>query len=368
MQSITTSLNTCRDEQYQWMWQSNSDPWGEKVEPEYASYPFDENQIIESAFKNGKADVIINENYKIDLRRRIQINLNNSYKQRPVIRQLSNRENRRLEQPIVATRSFREDINFHGCQFVVDWYRSATAIIEKGSNQIVEAIIKGLCDEANVQPDREKALLDAETFVKQLRQVQYAKRIETVQETCIKLYTEESFLCYIVNQVLRDNDKTKSTALGPLCYLLYNYIGHCTKEQAKLVGNITLYRGERLSPSVMQEYIATAGLNAVWRWTQFVSTSKKREVAEKFSDGNVLFVIHMVGQPVSDQGVCVSLLSRYPEEEEVLLRPGVRFKIIKTSNEEETQKRIFHLEILPSYISQLHCTLSTGSKSNETVF
>ena len=41
-------------------------------------------------------------------------------------------------------------------------------------------------------------------------------------------------------------------------------------------------------------------------------------------------------------------------EEEVLLRLGIRFKIIQIQQEEGTHRNLFYIHILPSYMSHLN--------------
>jgi len=80
---------------------------------------------------------------------------------------------------------------------------------------------------------------------------------------------------------------------------------------------------------------------------------KKRSVAEEFTDDNSLYVIEMTKRSASDQGVCIASISDYAIEEEVLLRPGIRFKIIKMEVEPDTNRHLFHIDIIPSYMSGL---------------
>jgi hypothetical protein len=56
----------------------------------------------------------------------------------------------------------------------------------------------------------------------------------------------------------------------------------------------------------------------------------------------------------SDQGVCIGSISEFAAEDEVLLRPGIRFKIIKIEEEEGTKKHLFYIDIIPSYMSDLN--------------
>jgi len=58
-----------------------------------------------------------------------------------------------------------------------------------------------------------------------------------------------------------------------------------------------------------------------------------------FSNGNSLYIIQM---------------KQRAAEEEVLLRLGIRFKIIQIQQEEGTHRNLFYIHILPSYMSHLN--------------
>ncbi len=349
---------------FQWFWRSDNDPWSSKEKAKFTAYPSDINRTIELAYLNGNSEVVINEHYKIDFQKRIQIHLNNACKERSIIRQelgLPNRittnkaNTKRLKFSAKAVCTFNLDTEFRGCDFVVDWYKWITmGTLKIDKSIIVDLAINGILTEANLYPDNIRAKEDAERFVKELRAVQHAKELYMIQEVCIKLYTEDSFLYRLINETLRDNNRTKFETLGPFCYLLYNYCGSPKNKQGKLPEKIVLYRGETLTPEVIEQYKSTVGTNTIWRWTQFVSTSKQRPIAEEFSDGNSLYVIEMKKRAASDQGVYIGSLSQFAAEDEVLLRPGIRFKIIKIEEEKDTKRHVFYIDIIPSYMSGLN--------------
>ncbi|CAF1167092.1 unnamed protein product, partial [Didymodactylos carnosus] len=198
---------------------------------------------------------------------------------------------------------------------------------------VIELAIKGILIESKLYIDKETAMKDAEYLTNELRKVQNAKELSVMHEKCIQLYTKESFLYRIINETLRDNNRTKFETLGPFCYLLYNYAGSMKNKQGKLPDKIVLYRGECITSELVEEYKSTLDKkNVIWKWSQFVSTTKQRDVAEKFGG-------------TSDQGVCIASLSEYTAEDEVLLRPGIRFQINRIEEEigteEETEKKTF---------------------------
>ncbi|CAF1227647.1 unnamed protein product [Didymodactylos carnosus] len=369
---------------YQWFWKSNKDPWLNDEEKQFTPYESNFNQIIEKAYLNGENEVVINKTYKIDFIHEIQINLNDAFKERPVLRQSLTTTHlpsatsaaatatsittkfdtatsdceQRIQFPTGLSRSgsFSKDTDFRGCSFIVDWYKWITNGKLKIKNCIiVDLAIKGILAESELYlDDKKKAVEDANHFISELRRVQHAEKLFIIQEVCIQLYTKESFLFRIINETLRDNNRDKFETLGPFCFLLYTYTHSPKNKQGKLPKQTTLYRGEPLTPDVIELYKLSIGSDTIWKWSQFVSTSKKREAAELFGNGNSLYVIEMKKRSASDQGVYIAKLSQFTMEEEVLLRPGIRFKIIKVEEEIETKMQIFYIDIIPSFMSGLN--------------
>ncbi|CAF0828788.1 unnamed protein product [Didymodactylos carnosus] len=99
--------------------------------------------------------------------------------------------------------------------------------------------------------------------------------------------------------------KTKVPTFGPFALLFYELrpLHH---------ENTTLYRGCQLSDDLIERYrqVSTSGLNI---FQAFTSTSRNKEAAECF--GNVLMEIDID----SYVGIDLSLVSVFPDEEEVLL-------------------------------------------------
>lgn len=263
--------------------------------------------------------------------------------------------NNRFQLSATAVRTFSVDTKFRGCDFIIDWYKWITdGTLKIENSKLVDLTIKGIFAEAQLYANKEKIIEDANRFATEMRKIQHVKELALIQEVCVRFYTEDSFFYHIVNNTLRDNDRTKFDTVGPFCYLLYNYAGSSNNKQGKLPEKIVLYRGEPLTLEVIEKYKSAVGNNTVWRWTQFVSTSKQRHVAEGFSNGNSLYIIEMKQRSASDQGVCIGCISEFVAEDEVLLRPGTRFKITKIEEEQSSERHLFYIDTMPSYMSNLN--------------
>ncbi|CAF1226327.1 unnamed protein product [Didymodactylos carnosus] len=126
---------------------------------------------------------------------------------------------------------------------------------------------------------------------------------EEIQEQCVKFYTAESFLYRLVNMTLRKDDRNK-------------LIG------ATFEGRV--YRGAQLDEQMLRDY--KNSVSEVRKWLGYSSTSKNRRLAENF--GNTLFIIKTI-KTRENTNWDVSLLSEYPNEDELLLTAGISFTINK---------------------------------------
>ncbi|CAF3733163.1 unnamed protein product [Rotaria sp. Silwood1] len=173
---------------------------------------------------------------------------------------------------------------------------------------------------------------EAEWLAEQLRAVKHfgntveaemhTKLPPIISQTCVYLYTKESFLYKLINSVLRNPETItceQLKTLGPFSWLLCTYLN-----QLNTRNNLIVYRGVTLTDQQRQEYIKKEGERICF--TSFTSTSENQELAEQF--GNTLFVIDL-GKHADFYGVNVSLLSDFPEEEEFLINTVATFKFVK---------------------------------------
>merc|ERR1719198_687325 len=93
-----------------------------------------------------------------------------------------------------------------------------------------------------------------------------------------------------------------------------------------------------------EEIILTYTPGKSFQWWNFLSTSKKRDVALKFAErdahsngavGGVLFRIEC------DVGLPIAEYSKFPAEDEVLLKPGLTYRVTKVTDNKTTQKGFF---------------------------
>jgi len=190
--------------------------------------------------------------------------------------------------------------------------------------------------------------------------------MEALEICCANLYTKSSYIYRAVNNALRDNDKTKSATLGPFAFVLFNFIGQQSKDNCSMrdrfkriihrnkIQSITLYRGDRNCDNTVEEYRQSVGDNSKYfKWLQFVSTSRNKKVAEKFP-GDILYTIEIESySSTEDQLTDMTPYSDYPDEEEILLLPGVQFQVKKVNFDNEKGRHIIDISINSSYIFKL---------------
>ncbi len=160
------------------------------------------------------------------------------------------------------------------------------------------------------------------------------KSEDEILEQSTRLYTAETFLYKLVNTTLRNEDMSKIDTLGAYCFLLQGHLW-CSGNDREA---ITVYRGTNMSDQMIEQYKLAIGKDI--RYLAFTSTSKDRQVAEMYSNGNTLFIIKL-----NNSGfLCdISLLSFYPDEQEVLLNAGHPFKVDQVEHDLTNNKYFIHL-------------------------
>ncbi|CAF0831883.1 unnamed protein product [Adineta steineri] len=350
-----------------WSWKSNKNPWSLKQADEWCAFPSLINNQIEQAYLADQDQIIIDENYKINFKHFLQVNIPDASKQRPIRRCLNThmisyycRERFNFVQPL--QHSIMDDTPYYGSVFITDWlimFTEGTLKIE--FSQLINELISGISTEGeNLDLIQEAQHLNGE-----IRAIK-KKNMENLQQCCARLYTKPCFLFKIVNETLRDNNRKKLKTLGPFCYLLYNYIGirhnkylsirqqikRLFKPAEEQFSSLTVYRGEELLSEQIETYKQAVGKGFSYKWSSFISTSKSREVAEMYGS-NVLYIIQIPRISSNDQYVDLSSIAYIKDEQEILLRPGVRLRIDKYHFHSRTQRYVFYVQILPSFISNI---------------
>ena len=340
------------EKRVQWYWKSNDDPFQNTEISEWNCYSDIENLIIENTYTTQKSPVVMLDDYHIDLEHRVQIANDDKTKQRSVKRKELDREDGRLREarfmsdPIAPGSSFHDLVGLR--KIFIDTFMNKSGIPsvndwEKQKQQIVKKAMAGILHEGRLAGKQS----EAKWINEQLEQVQNKSKRE-IGEVCVYLYSLESFLYKTLNHIMRlIGDKahenlwrSKLETLGPFAFLLFYYI---SSENVTHRTGATVYRGAQLSEEMISEYQRAAQSDDCRRSFQaFTSCSRNRMKAEQF--GNVLFIIEAETRTsYRTLNMDISRLSAYPDEEEVLIRPGRAFRIESVEFDKKTKKHLIHL-------------------------
>jgi hypothetical protein len=367
-----------------WMWKSNNDPFDSEQSQEWTDYSPDTSASIEEAHNRRATQICINQNYLIDLHRMMQIDINDTHRQRPVKRSVPSDLD---DSPIdwrrerfafkldpqgkdgVQTSANDDDIRYDGSKFITDWLLTFTnGKLKVKFDKIYPALVDGIRSEGELSKESEetiKCLIDKlEEARVNVRKKTESKRIEHLAKCCAKLFTKGCYLFRVVNCTLQENDRTKLKTLGSYCYLLYNYIGSQTDDYfsvrhrlrqlcLKQTHSSFVFRGSSVTEEKLDKYRQAAGQSRKYfRWSSFVSTSHQRDVGEFFAH-NVLYVIELKRAVSNDQFADLCDNTFMPDEKEVLLQPGVRYRVKSLDYNPRTNLQEVHIKIAPSYIWRL---------------
>ena len=373
--SVRRTLEETTPEDFIWVYWEN-DRW----------IPFADSvsATIETAFRNGFEETFIHEDYRIDFKYFIQEHLSDR-KRRQVIRRwrhiptpsfrdelMDEDESRRYERfsfplGLVSCCSAGMDTDYYGSPFIAKWYLTFTnGRRDVTFDSIFSALVQGIREEGKTEKEHilNGIVCNLNKMKNEVHQKSEKIKMEALEDYCAKLYTKPCFIYRVVNIALRDNDFNKLHTLGPYCFLVFNYIGRYMDDERSIrfrllkafrpvrSKQITVYRGDYISPEMMEKYQQDVeDKSRYFKWLSFVSTSRDRDVAEKFAQ-NVLYIINMQDYSLRDQFADVSTISSCQQENEILLQPGVRFQVTKLEID-KMKLPIVHVNIVPSYVSTL---------------
>lgn len=381
--SVRPLLSISLEDKFIWLYQTNIDSRRDNPLAHWTAYPSDISLALERAFKNGDDETFISTLYRIDFIELLQEDIDDPKHQVPIQRcqlkahtendprtELETGRRERLSFPLnmIASSSTGMDISYHGSQFVRDWLLSFNnGKLNVKFDAIFPALINGL-----KFVGRDESESSVNDIVRELNSIKdqtlnkkECQKMNKLQDCCAKIYTKPSFLFRVVNTALRDDDRSKLEALGPYCYLVYNYVGRHTDQNMSLrhrllqgihstdPESMIVYRGDYASRKAIEEYKETAGkVDKYFRWLPFVSTSFDRDVAEKFGR-NVLYIIELQRYLSNDQFTDLDKNTYISSEKEILLKPGARFQVMKIQRDDMSGRQWIYVKIIPSYISNL---------------
>ncbi|CAF1449663.1 unnamed protein product [Rotaria sp. Silwood1] len=164
------------------------------------------------------------------------------------------------------------------------------------------------------------------------------KKIDAVENNyksndAIWHYTTDSFLFRLVGRAFRSEDFERIFIFRRYIIDLHSELDKLIKEQESLQKILRLYRGKKLCPTILQQLQDNIG--ALISMNGFLSTTLSRDTALEVFAGvghnrndceSVLFEF-CIDETITRTYADISVISQYPEEEEVLFTIGSIWKI-----------------------------------------
>ncbi|CAF1341820.1 unnamed protein product [Didymodactylos carnosus] len=359
-----------RPRNFQWYWNSSADPWATIVETEqldvWQKYTDVENEILEDAFNNKIKEVELDCDYVVNFKHEVQYNKRDKTKQRPIkrVQLLSDRSNvhlreERFSSTITLTdsstmaaastddeqellRRLREYGDLSDAYLELELVKTKT---NKTFADVVEEAASGILKEgAKLGKEKEakwlaQRLIDVKLVGEKLEAGFLEDIPQQIGETCIYLYTKESFWYKLLNSTLRCHQtmtREHVKTMGPFCWLLKNYIVEKSNR-----GRLTVYRGLTLTDEQRKEFTKEKSV-----LTHFTSTSTNRKLAERFGNTLLVFDLNMqfFGEDrYKEYGMDVSSISDFPNEEEYTMYPGTKLRFVRAEYDNEAKKHIIYL-------------------------
>ncbi|UJR12763.1 hypothetical protein I4U23_016937 [Adineta vaga] len=328
-------------------------------EDQWQQYSNIDNEIIEDAYTKTKSDVEIDDDIIINFTLQIQYQKGNEKNRCSIKRTQLTRINdkihlreERFSTRLAITSSETENQKIVDSDELPVLQKSFcysyfyNEVMDKGKTiaDVIEESAGGILKEGRLvgKPHQAEWLAAKLMAVKRLgdnfgaslrsQEIPYA-----ISQTCIYLYTLDSFWYQRFNHVLREwtlATREKIKTYGPFCLLLINSVIEFGVNEY-----ITVYRGVNLTNEQRQKFI-----DDYIRFESFTSTSRNRTLAEWF--GNTLLILNIDvnrGLLRPKLGADISYYSSFPEEEEFLLLPGTDFFCDKYEYNTENERHILYL-------------------------
>jgi hypothetical protein len=234
-----------RARNYQWYWNCAPDPWSTNNE-QWQKYSDVENEIIEDANNEKIFDIEIDGDYIINLECLLQYKKGDEFSTRPIKRvqldkdrsHIHPREERFLLPVTLAMSTDPSEHSHNGNELdclqkygyiTGTYWRLELQNTDKTIGDVVEEAADGIITEGSVIGKIHEAqwlsqqLMNVKDFGSNIKANSIKSFPSEIGETCVHLYTKESFLYKLINHIFRDpNSITREQIknLGPFCWLL----------------------------------------------------------------------------------------------------------------------------------------------------
>jgi hypothetical protein len=369
-----------RQRDFQWYWKKsgNSGESSASSEEDWLEYTDIDNEILEDAYNAKKTHIELDGDRFIDFTQQIQYKKGDAIEQQGSIKRMMNRRNIYLREnrfslllPISSElrhergKSITDSPNEQATDISNPFDVSVVDIIDdyadreiSQSGKTVENIVEEAARGILIEGQARNKINEAQWLSQQLLAVKtFGRDIDTfhsffaqpsipseIGETCVHLYTRDSFWYKLINQITREPQSITDEhfkTLGPFAWLLQCYL-----KQILTTDTITVYRGLNLTEDERKRFTNDRVL-----FPSFTSTTKNRILAEWF--GNTLLIIDLDLKDV-ECGSSIAHLSNFPEEEEFLLWTQTWFNFVRYEYDGENKKYIIFLKVSQNHVPTIY--------------
>lgn len=174
--------------------------------------------------------------------------------------------------------------------------------------------------------------------------------MEEIWKQCVYLYTSNNFLYKSLNSTMKlvgDKKqekiwKSKVSTLGPFCLLLSD-----NPFKKEITEKKIIYRGANMEASQIAQYEEMAKDKSSYKsFQEYTPCTRNRKKAKAL--GNTLFVVEVLNGFTMD----LSPYSKYPKEEEELIKPGAFFRVKNVEFDRKKNRYIINLESKQKFSSK----------------
>ncbi|CAF3554541.1 unnamed protein product [Rotaria socialis] len=337
------------------MWNASLNPFSNCEPAVWRYYDNVDNIMIEDAFRAGETHAILDE-YTIDFKHQIQICNIDQNKQRPIKRLECTTKDQTMRAERFAFDLINPKRPFSGLYGWIPPFIKETVKYLKITKDQLPSKDKDIA--SMIVAKAAAGIIEQSKLIGKQRQGEnLAERLlekkdagtEEIWKQCAFLYSLDSFLYRKMNEAMRlvgDDEykeewRQKVRLLGPFCLLLWD---SPFSKTAAPRGKV-FYRGADLNDDLISIFKDDCDKEVKPRrsFQSFTSCSRQKNIAKVY--GNVLFIMTM------KHGFTVNLkpYSKFPDEEEELIFPGVCFTIDRMKFDENAKKYYIYLSLMQQF-------------------